>query len=69
MDKVFISHSSSDREIVDSFISNILRLGLHLEEENIFCTSSEGMGIKSGDDWRDKIKDEINSAKVILLLI
>lgn len=67
--KIFISHSSKDKEIVDSFIDNILRLGIGFPIEEIFCTTSEGSGIKSGEDWRMAIKDSFNKANVIILII
>ena len=69
MKKIFISHSSADEKIVESFVSNILRLGINIKREEIFCSSVEGMKIASGEDWRQRIKDEITEANVILLLV
>src|SRR5205814_2396052 len=37
--KIFISHSSKDKELVSQFIETILILGLGLKREDIFCTS------------------------------
>jgi hypothetical protein len=67
--QLFISHSSKDKTIVDSFVDNILKLGIGFSDNAIFCTSSEGMGIKSGEDWREKIKAAFNQAEVIILII
>ena len=69
MDKIFISHSTKDKTIVESFVAKILLLGIGLSEDNVFCSSSEGMNIKSGEDWRGRIKDELTQAKIILLMI
>lgn len=67
--KIFISHSSKDYNIVNSFVDNILLLGLELTRNDIFCTSSEGMGIKSGEDWKKKIESSFKESQVILLII
>ena len=69
MSKIFISQSSKDKKIVESFVDNILRLGMNLTTNDVFCTSSEGMGIKSGEEWRNRIKAEITGADIILLII
>lgn len=69
MSKIFISHSSNDKKIAESFVDNILLLGMNLTTNDVFCTSSEGMGIKSGEEWRNRIRDEITGADIILLMI
>lgn len=67
--KIFISHSSKDRTIVQPFIDDILQLGIGLEPEQIFCTSIEDMGIKNGDDIRKHIHQNIKNADYSFLLI
>lgn len=67
--KIFISHSSKDILIVESFVEKILRLSLNISPEHIFCTSIEGLGIMTGDDFRDKIKNEITNAEVVILIL
>ncbi|MDP1728011.1 MAG: toll/interleukin-1 receptor domain-containing protein [Bacteroidota bacterium] len=67
--KIFISHSSKDAEIVKLFIDRILVLGLKVKNEDIFCTSVDGMGIKSGDDFKSKIKFELCNCKAVIQLI
>ena len=39
--KIFISHSSKDKDIIEKFTDNILQLGIGLSHEDIFCTSIE----------------------------
>lgn len=68
-EKLFISHSSFDERIVKSFVDNILRLGLGLSDKDIFCTSIEGINILNGDDFRNKIVDELKSSKGAILII
>lgn len=67
--KIFVSHSSKDKEIVSEFCDRILRLGIGISVNDIFCTSIEDMDIKNGEDIRNHIKDNILSADFSFLLI
>ena len=67
--KIFISHSSLDKDIIQKFTDHILRLGIGLSHEDIFCTSIEEMGIKNGEDIRNHIKENILSADFSFLMI
>lgn len=67
--KIFISHSSKDKAIVQLFIDDILQLGIGLKPEHIFCTSIEDMGIKNGEDIRKHIHENIKNADYSILLI
>ena len=67
--KIFISHSSNDKAIVQLFVDDILQLGIGLKPEQIFCTSIEDMGIKNGEDIRNHIHNNIKNADYSFLLI
>lgn len=67
--KIFISHAVYDKEIADAFVDVILHGALSVPINEIFCVSTDGTKIKSGDDWRDSIKTNILSAKINFLLI
>jgi len=67
--KIFISHSSKDKELIKRFVDSILQLGVGLSEQDIFCTSIEEMGVKNGDDIRQHIKKNIQSADFSFLMI
>ncbi len=67
--KIFISHSGKDKDIAEAFVDLILHGGLSVPINEIFCTSTEGTKIKSGDDWRKSIKNNIGSAKINFLII
>lgn len=67
--RIFISHSSKDKHIVQIFVDDILQLGIGLKPEHIFCTSIEDMGIKNGEDIRRHIHDNIKNADYSILLI
>lgn len=66
--KIFISHSSKDKTIVDAF-TNLLRLGANISHEDIFCTSIEEMKIHNGDDIRKHIQENIKHCDFAILLI
>lgn len=67
--KIFISHSSNDKPIVSDFVDHILRLGIGINANDIFCTSIEEMTMNNGEDIRKHIKDNIHSADFSLLMI
>lgn len=67
--KIFISHSSKDQEIVKAFVEKILQLGLGISAERIFCTSIEGQGVRSGEYIPDRLKIEIQQTSLALLFI
>ena len=66
--KIFISHSSKDKTIVEAF-TNLLRLGANISHDDIFCTSIEEMKIKNGDDIRQHIQNNVNFSDFAILLI
>ena len=67
--KIFISHSSKDISIVELFVEKILRLGLNIPSERIFCTSIEGHGVKSGEYIPDRLREEIQNSSLALLFL
>lgn len=69
MGKIFISHSSRDEIIVEAFCDHILIGALSINHADIFCTSIDGMRIRSGYDWRNEIKAELSAARVVLLIV
>lgn len=69
MKRIFISHASKDKHIVQTFMDDILIGALGINYNDIFCTSTDGTKIRSGDDWRDAIKEHLEGAKVTFLII
>lgn len=67
--RIFISHSSKDKGIVEKFTDNILQLGIGIKNEDIFCTSIEEMGVRNGEDIRKHIQTNIRNADYAFLLI
>lgn len=64
--KIFISHSSKDKEIVNSFVENILIGALEISSSDIFNTSGYGTGIEPGLDWRQAIKENLEVADIVI---
>jgi len=67
--KIFISHSSADVEYVKAFVENILKLGLDINADRIFCTGIDGQGIKSGKYIPDSLREEILKSSLAILFI
>lgn len=66
--KFFISHSSKDRAIVNGFIKEVLKIGCGFKDSDIFCTLDSTV-IRTGDDFREKIVENMKSCDFILLFI
>ena len=66
--KLFISHSSEDKIIVNGFIKEILKIGCGFRDCDIFCTLDPTV-IRTGDDFREKIVENMKECDFILLFI
>lgn len=65
--KIFISHATADKEIVELLIDLLEDIGL--KSNQIFCSSFEGYGIPLGEDFLDRIKQELASDVIVLFII
>ena len=66
--KFFISHSSDDKIVVNGFIKELLKIGCGFKDADIFCTL-DSTAIRTGDDFREKIVENMKSCNFILLFI
>ena len=66
--KFFISHSTNDKYIVNGFIKEILKIGCGFKDSDIFCTLDSTV-IRTGDDFREKIIENMKQCDYILLFI
>lgn len=66
--KIFISHSSKDKYIINGFIKEILKIGCGFKDDDIFCTLDSSV-IRTGDDFREKIIENMRQCDYILLFI
>jgi hypothetical protein len=69
MTKIFISHASEDKPIVEKFLTLILNLGLNIQTKEILCSSTSGTGISPGENWKDFIKNNLKNAEVVIMVI
>lgn len=67
--KVFISHSSKDKNIVESFMIHVLRLGCGMQSQDILCTSIESTGIRTGEDIRIYLRKQLQSCDYVFFMI
>jgi hypothetical protein len=67
MNKLFISHSSNDKKLVDKIINLCTSIGI--TPDDIFCSSFEGQGVKNGKRINSEIKNELSSAKATVYII
>ena len=66
--RIFISHSSKNKDIVEKFVDYILQFGIGIKAEDIFCTSIEEMGVKNGEDIRKHIQTNIQNVDYSFLI-
>ncbi|MBA9079048.1 MULTISPECIES: toll/interleukin-1 receptor domain-containing protein [Rufibacter] len=64
--KVFISHASADKDIVEKIIDLLKVMGVN--SDKIFCTSFDGYGIDLGDNFLDALKRELNKDALVLFV-
>lgn len=65
--KVFISHSSKDKTLVESLVNLLEDIGL--SEEEIFCSSIPGYGIELGEDIYDYLKRQFHAYELHVFFI
>lgn len=66
--RVFISHSSKDRDTASKLVE-FLEAGLILKPEEIRCTSVSGYRLPAGSHTSETLRKEINSAELIIGII
>ena len=67
--KIFISHSSKDKQIVDFFVDKVLHLGLQIDPNDVAYTSREETGVGTGEDIRKFIKENISTCDFVFFMI
>lgn len=65
--KVFISHSAEDKDIVEAVI-DLLHGGMDIKKSEIFCTSLSG-SLTIGEEFIGRIRREINECEVVIFLL
>lgn len=67
--KVFISHSSEDKDLIDDFVDKVLRLSCGLNTTDIIYTSRQTTGVELGDNIPEYIKSNLQTCSLVLFMI
>jgi len=66
--KVFISHSTKDKDLVDAFV-DLLQTGIGIPTNEIFCSSIEGTNIPPGKNVIEYIKEQLQSPQIVIAIL
>lgn len=66
-ESIFICHSSKDKSIVEDLIDIIETIGI--PSSRIFCSSISGYGVPLGDDFIQKLKEEITRNVLVIFVL
>ncbi|HEX8648045.1 MAG TPA: toll/interleukin-1 receptor domain-containing protein [Thermoleophilaceae bacterium] len=69
MARVFVSHASSDRTLVNRFVNTILRLGCGLGHEQIFFSSAGDTGVPSGTDLNAYVRNRAGDDGLVVAIL
>jgi hypothetical protein len=69
MPGVFISHASVDKNFVDDFVDDILRLGCGIPVKEIFYSGRVSTGVRSGENLNNRIKFEVADADLVIAVL
>lgn len=69
MAKIFISHSSKDKAIVDLFKNIILNAGLGISDNDIAYTSAPETGVPTGGNIPKYIKENIADSDFVFWMV
>lgn len=67
MAKIFVSHSSMNKEIAKCFV-DFLQMGMGIAREEIFCTSYPN-ALPTGEEFIKKIKEELEDCEAVIFLV
>ena len=65
--KIFISHSSKDKNVVEEIIEILETIGV--ESNRIFCSSFEGYGIEYGENFLERLKEELDANVLVIFIL
>src|ERR1700754_343495 len=66
--KIFISHSSVDKEIAKALVT-LIKDGLGIPKSQIFCSSADGIDVPPGANFQTYIKEELQTDGIVIALI
>lgn len=66
--KIFVSHAAKDKVLADALI-DLMETGTQVSSDDVFCSSLEGLGVPSGKDFINYIKDQVQHPDVVIFLL
>lgn len=69
INKIFISHSSLDKEYTDLLVDLLHKIGIDKNSDKIIYTSKAGYGIPLQENIYDYIKNELNKNILVILVL
>src|SRR4051794_12504579 len=69
MPRLFVSHATADKPLVDTFVDTVVKLGCGVSAESIFYSSGGDTGVPSGVDLNTYVRDEVSEADLVLAII
>ncbi|TGE20846.1 toll/interleukin-1 receptor domain-containing protein [Hymenobacter metallicola] len=65
--RLFVSHATKDRALVEEFVELLEMMGL--TKDHIFCSSMPGYGIPLGENFLERLKQELSGEVMVLFLL
>jgi hypothetical protein len=65
---VFISHSSKDEELVGKFVT-LLKAGIGVPGDEIFCSSIDPHGVPTGETLNSYLKSKLEENKLVIQIL
>lgn len=65
---IFISHANANYDSADSLV-DLLESGIGIPDNDIFCSSLEGLGVPSGTNFVEFIRNQVSQPRVVILLL
>lgn len=68
MPKIFISHASADKVVIDGFV-DVIQSGGNISVDDIFCSSVDGCEIDTGEKFIEVIVSKLTAADLVILML
>lgn len=65
---IFVSHAVKDKDLVKEIVS-LIEDGMGVPEDEIFCSSLDGYGIPTGENFVTHIKSQLIKPKIVVLVL
>lgn len=67
MSAIFVSHAAADRELAHVLVDVLRACGVPVGA--MYCTSVEGLGVETGDQFTAHIRGHLAAARLVVLLV